>query len=164
MVTAIVEPSLANAKPDDKFQFERHGYFVADRVDHSAEKPVFNLAVAAAWPHNLNKDFWNRALVVISLTNYMTQTARTVFGMVCHRPGHQGWALQPRKWQHGFLSPAPAPLQTDCHKIHETSATLLATLGQPIFEPLTQNAKMPTTASRNRQSCSIAKPDASGVG
>ena len=24
MVTAIVEPSLANAKPDDKFQFERH--------------------------------------------------------------------------------------------------------------------------------------------
>ncbi len=45
MVTAIVEPSLANAKPDEKFQFERHGYFVADRVDHKAEKPVFNLAV-----------------------------------------------------------------------------------------------------------------------
>lgn len=45
VVTAIVEPSLANAKPDDKFQFERHGYFVADRVDHTAEKPVFNLAV-----------------------------------------------------------------------------------------------------------------------
>jgi glutaminyl-tRNA synthetase len=35
VVTAIVEPSLANAqKPDHKFQFERHGYFVADRVDH----------------------------------------------------------------------------------------------------------------------------------
>lgn len=25
VVTAIVEPSLANTKPDDKFQFERHG-------------------------------------------------------------------------------------------------------------------------------------------
>jgi glutaminyl-tRNA synthetase len=34
VVTAIVEPSLANAQPDQKFQFERHGYFVADRVDH----------------------------------------------------------------------------------------------------------------------------------
>lgn len=33
----------------------------------------------------------------------------------------------------------PAPLQADCREIHETSATLLATLGQPIFEPLTQN-------------------------
>ncbi len=46
VVTAIVEPSLANALPDQKFQFERHGYFVADRVDHvQGSKPVFNLAV-----------------------------------------------------------------------------------------------------------------------
>ena len=45
VVTAIVEPSLANAKPDDKFQFERHGYFAADCVDHAEGKPVFNLAV-----------------------------------------------------------------------------------------------------------------------
>ncbi|MDD5335310.1 MAG: glutamine--tRNA ligase/YqeY domain fusion protein [Rhodoferax sp.] len=45
VVRAIVEPSLASAKTDDKFQFERHGYFVADRVDHAAGKPVFNLAV-----------------------------------------------------------------------------------------------------------------------
>ena len=45
VVTAFVEPSLAAAKADDKFQFERHGYFVADRVDHAEGKPVFNLAV-----------------------------------------------------------------------------------------------------------------------
>ena len=42
---AVVGPSLAAAKADDKFQFERHGYFAADRVDHAAGKPVFNLAV-----------------------------------------------------------------------------------------------------------------------
>ena len=36
MVTAFVEPSLALAKPDQKFQFERFGYFVADSVDHVA--------------------------------------------------------------------------------------------------------------------------------
>jgi glutaminyl-tRNA synthetase len=42
VVTAYVEPSLAGAKGDDKFQFERHGYFVADRKDHSADRPVFN--------------------------------------------------------------------------------------------------------------------------
>ena len=45
VMRAVVEPSLAAAKADDKFQFERHGYFVADRVDHAAGKPVFNLAV-----------------------------------------------------------------------------------------------------------------------
>ena len=43
VVTAYVEPSLAAAQPDQKFQFERFGYFVADRVDHVAgSKPVFN--------------------------------------------------------------------------------------------------------------------------
>ena len=42
VVTAIVEPSLAQAQPDQKFQFERHGYFVADRADHAPGKPVFN--------------------------------------------------------------------------------------------------------------------------
>ena len=42
VVTGYLEPSLANARPDDKFQFERHGYFVADRVDHAAGKPVLN--------------------------------------------------------------------------------------------------------------------------
>jgi glutaminyl-tRNA synthetase len=46
VITAIVEPSLANALPGQNFQFERHGYFVADRVDHvTGSKPVFNLAV-----------------------------------------------------------------------------------------------------------------------
>ncbi len=37
ILRAFVEPSLANAKPDDKFQFERNGYFVADLKDHTQE-------------------------------------------------------------------------------------------------------------------------------
>ena len=42
VVTGYLEPSLAGAAPDHKVQFERHGYFVADRVDHRADRPVFN--------------------------------------------------------------------------------------------------------------------------
>jgi glutaminyl-tRNA synthetase len=42
VVQAFVEPSLAQAQPDQKFQFERFGYFVADRADHAPGKPVFN--------------------------------------------------------------------------------------------------------------------------
>lgn len=45
VMTAFVEPSLAGAKADDTYQFERRGYFVADRVANAAAKPVFNLAV-----------------------------------------------------------------------------------------------------------------------
>ncbi len=41
-VQAWVEPSLAQADADEKFQFERHGYFVADRVDHRPGRLVFN--------------------------------------------------------------------------------------------------------------------------
>lgn len=41
-VTAYLEPGLASAQGDDRFQFERHGYFVADRVDSAPGQPVFN--------------------------------------------------------------------------------------------------------------------------
>lgn len=41
-VTGYLEPSLAGARPEDRFQFERHGYFVAERHDHRPDRPVFN--------------------------------------------------------------------------------------------------------------------------
>jgi glutaminyl-tRNA synthetase len=37
-----VEPALAAAAAGTRVQFERVGYFVADAVDHSAARPVFN--------------------------------------------------------------------------------------------------------------------------
>ncbi len=40
-----LEPSLANTQPEDRYQFERNGYFCADRHDHSAATPVFNRTV-----------------------------------------------------------------------------------------------------------------------
>ena len=42
VIAAYVEPSLANSKAGQHFQFERHGYFVADRIDHAPGKLVFN--------------------------------------------------------------------------------------------------------------------------
>lgn len=42
VVTAYVEPSLAKVPAGQRFQFERHGYFVTDLIDHSEGKPVFN--------------------------------------------------------------------------------------------------------------------------
>ena len=45
VLTACLEPGLGAAKPEEWFQFERHGYFVADRVDSAPGRPVFNRAV-----------------------------------------------------------------------------------------------------------------------
>mgnify|MGYP006163195599 FL=1 len=39
------EPSLADAQPEDRFQFEREGYFCVDNKDSSANSLVFNLTV-----------------------------------------------------------------------------------------------------------------------
>ena len=44
-VTGYVEPAAANANPEQSFQFERIGYFVADRLDHRDDAPVFNRSV-----------------------------------------------------------------------------------------------------------------------
>ena len=50
-ITAQLEPSLKDAKAAESFQFERHGYFVADRKDSKAGAPVFNRTVTLrdAW-------------------------------------------------------------------------------------------------------------------
>jgi glutaminyl-tRNA synthetase len=47
VITARLEPDAAKAKPEEIFQFEREGYFVADRYDHHPEsgKVVFNRTI-----------------------------------------------------------------------------------------------------------------------
>ena len=42
ILTSYAEPSAANAKPYDSFQFLRNGYFCVDYKDSTAERPVFN--------------------------------------------------------------------------------------------------------------------------
>ena len=50
----MLEPSLKDVQPEARFQFEREGYFVTDREDHKADKPVFNLTVGL-------RDTWGKA-------------------------------------------------------------------------------------------------------
>lgn len=53
IITAYVEPALDQAQPEDRFQFERHGYFIADRESSKPGKPVFNRAVTL-------RDSWSK--------------------------------------------------------------------------------------------------------
>ncbi|MDD2451311.1 MAG: glutamine--tRNA ligase/YqeY domain fusion protein [Sulfurovum sp.] len=50
---ALIEPAVIADKPDERFQFERQGYFYADPVDYTDEVPVFNKIVGL-------KDSWSK--------------------------------------------------------------------------------------------------------
>ncbi|HWU52246.1 MAG TPA: glutamine--tRNA ligase/YqeY domain fusion protein [Tahibacter sp.] len=54
VVQGWLEPAAADAAPETAYQFERLGFFVADRHDHAAGKPVFNRAVTLrdSWARN----------------------------------------------------------------------------------------------------------------
>lgn len=54
VVSGWVEPDLVASQPEEHFQFERHGYFVVDRVDSKPGEPVFNRTVGL-------KDTWVKA-------------------------------------------------------------------------------------------------------
>ena len=53
-ITAYAESAVQNLPPESRWQFERIGYFVTDRKDHAADKPVFNKTVGL-------KDTWQKA-------------------------------------------------------------------------------------------------------
>jgi len=53
-VQGWLEPAAADAAPETAFQFERLGFFVADRYDHATGRPVFNRAVTL-------RDSWAKA-------------------------------------------------------------------------------------------------------
>ncbi len=48
---ALIEPAVITDKVDERFQFERQGYFYADPIDYTDEAPVFNKIVGL-------KDSW----------------------------------------------------------------------------------------------------------
>jgi glutaminyl-tRNA synthetase len=54
VVKAFLEPSLREIKAEERFQFERHGYFVGDRRDSKAGVPVFSRTV-------MLRDSWGSA-------------------------------------------------------------------------------------------------------
>ncbi len=58
---ALIEPAVITQKIDERFQFEREGYFYADPIDYTDEKPVFNKIVGL-------KDSWAKKTKVTKET------------------------------------------------------------------------------------------------
>ena len=86
--------------------------------------------------------------MVVSLTNSMTQTHALFLEWFAIGQATQAGRYSLENGNAGARPHTPAPLEADCHEIHETAATLLATLGQPIFEPLTSRRRHHGRAGR----------------
>lgn len=86
--------------------------------------------------HHKQKEFWNRALVVVSLTNSLTQTHALFLEWCSIRHTADAGRYNVENGNGGSKPHTPAPLEADCWEIFDTLRTLIATLGQPVFEPL----------------------------
>ena len=84
--------------------------------------------------HNQKKDFWERALVLISRTNSLTQTHALFLEWYSLQAARTAGRYLDENGNSGSKPHTPAPLQADCLEIFDTGRTLLATLGYPIFE------------------------------
>lgn len=119
-------------------------YFLIGEADEAGGLPLLYIGqtgdlIGRLKEHNRSKDFWSRAFVMISLTNSLTQThALFLEWRAIEAVGKVGrYALQN---SNAGSRPHTPPLEADCRELHETAATLLATLGQPIFEALRAGA------------------------
>ncbi|WPC68678.1 GIY-YIG nuclease family protein [Rhodoferax ferrireducens] len=99
--------------------------------------------------HNQNKDFWNRALVVISLTNSMTQTHALFLEWFAIQQATQAGRYSLENGNTGARPHTPAPL---------------ATLGQPIFEALTGTPERVDGKSEAPELFYCRGPEVNGVG
>lgn len=80
------------------------------------------------------KDFWQRALVLISRTHSLTQTHALFLEWKCLQAARKAGRYADENGNGGSKPHTPAPLEADCLEIFETGSTLLATLGYPVFD------------------------------
>lgn len=86
--------------------------------------------------HNREREFWERALVMISRTNSLTQTHALFLEWYCIQASRNAARYKDENGNGGSKPHTPPPLEADCLEIFETGHALLSTLGYPIFDPV----------------------------
>jgi predicted GIY-YIG superfamily endonuclease len=109
--------------------------------------------------HKDAKKEWERALVLVSLTNNLTQTHVLYLESLSIEKAKHCQRFELSNGNGGQKPHTPIPLKADCDEIHEIGSLLLATLGYPIFEPLTENK---TSETKQLFVCNRAGVNAQG--
>ncbi len=115
-------------------------YFLFGEAEDGTEQKVYIGQTgdlrARLTKHNKEKEFWQRALVLISRTHSLTQTHALYLEWHCLQASRMAGRYADENGNGGSKPYTPAPLQADCMEIYDTGHSLLATLGFPIFDPV----------------------------
>ena len=84
--------------------------------------------------HNQKKDFWERALVLISKTNSLTQTHALFLEWYSLQQIRKAGRFSDENGNSGSRPHTPAPLEAECLEIFETGRILVSSLGFPLFD------------------------------
>lgn len=125
-------------------------YFLVGQAEDGSEPRVYVGQTgdlrARLTTHNKEKDFWERALVLISRTHSLTQTHALFLEWHCLQAIARAARYVEENGNGGTKPHTPAPLEADCIEFFDTGKTLLATLGYPIFDPVAKPAPQAETA------------------
>ena len=102
--------------------------------------------------HDSKKEFWKRAFVMVSLTNNLTQTHALFLEWLAIQAAKEVGRYTLENGNAGSRPHTPAPLEADCRELHRTTALLLATLGQPVFEAMTKETRAEGVSAPAEQS------------
>jgi predicted GIY-YIG superfamily endonuclease len=119
-------------------------YFLFSEEEDGSDRKVYigqtgDLRTRLA-DHHKKKEFWERALVLVSRTNSLTQTHALFLEWHSIQEARKAARYSAENGTGGSKPHTPAPLAADCLEIFETGHTLLATLGYPIFDPVAKSA------------------------
>ncbi len=95
--------------------------------------------------HHKGKEFWERALVLISRTNSLTQTHALFLEWHSLQECRKAGRFEDDNGTGGTKPHTPEPLEADCREIFDTGHVLLTTLGYPLFDPLVARTTNPST-------------------
>lgn len=95
--------------------------------------------------HVAGKDFWDRALVAVSLTNSWTKAHVQFLEHAAIEAAAKSRQYKIENSQGGKISSVPAPLKADCEEYFETIEILLSTLGYPVLDVPRSGQDAPAT-------------------
>jgi predicted GIY-YIG superfamily endonuclease len=106
------------------------------------------------------KNFWSRALVIVSLTNNLTQTHALFLEWRSIKEAREADRYVLKNDNNGGCPHTTPPLEADCREIHATARVLMATLGYPVFEALVKSREHGTA---DVFSCRSSEADGRGL-
>lgn len=140
-------------------------YFLFGESEDGTEQKVYigqtGSLRARLTSHNKEKEFWQRALVLVSRTNSLTQTHALFLEWHCLQAARKAGRYADENGNAGSKPHTPAPLEADCLEIFETGQVLLATLGYPIFNAVAKPSN--STGDDEMYYCTSAGSDGKGL-